>query len=411
MFSKLSKDYSNSSLITGLIAVIISFAGPLAIVFQAASSANLPPNIVTSWVWAISIGSAVSGLYLSWKYKAPIITAFSTPGAALLVGSLSLFSFQEAIGAFVFSGALIFICGITGIFKKIMNIIPASLASAMLAGILFSFGISVFTSMQSSPVLVVPMIVIFLICKRLWPRFAIVAALAVGLGVSYLTGMFGGGDISLSPAVPVFTMPIFSVASIIGIGIPLFVVTMTSQNVPGVAVLKAAGFDKVPPNNLVSVTGLTTLALAPFGAHGVNLAAITAAICTGPESNDDPTKRYVAGLSCGFFYLLFGSFGAAIAGVFTAFPAALIAAIAGLALFSAITNGLVSAMVNPGERDPALITFLVTASGITILGVGAAFWGLVAGVIAFVILVKRPDLEKEEEVTEPCLSQEPRIPH
>ena len=395
-FEKLKADYSHSALVAGLIAVIVSYAGPLAIVFQAGQSANLSPELISSWVWAISIGSALSGICLTWYLKIPVITAWSTPGAALLVTSLSLYSFPEAIGAYLISGVLIFIFGITGLFQTLMAKVPRSLSSAMLAGILFQFGVSVFTSMQVVPELVLPVILAYLVCKRLFPRYSIMAALTVGISISFIMGMSNSQLLSISLAVPVFTIPEFSIAATIGLAIPLFIVTMTSQNVPGVAVLKTAGY-KPSINPIILGTGLASILLAPFGAHGINLAAITAAICTGPESHEEPKKRYVAGLFCGAFYLSIGMFGAAIASVFSTLPEALIATVAGLALFASLSNGLMAAMEVEAEREAALITFLVTVSGVSIWGIGSVFWGLIAGLIAYFVLVRKKTEPSQSE--------------
>ncbi len=379
------KDISLSAIIAGLIAVIISYAGPLIIVFQAAQAAHLDNAHLSSWIWAISIGSGVTGIILSLRYRTPVINAWSTPGAALLVASLPGVPYAEAIGAFLFSAAVITLLGWTGLFDRIMQHIPKQIAAAMLAGILFRFGADVFLSVKQQPLLVIAMFAGYLVFKRIVPRYAILCVLLLGVGLAAAMGQIALIDVEFGLAAPLFTWPQFSIGTLVSVGIPLCIVTMTGQYVPGLAVLRSAGY-QTPADPLVTLTGFGSMLLAPFGSHGVNLAAITAAICTGPDSHEDPGKRYIAGVACGAFYILIGAFGATLAALFSALPKELIAAIAGLALFGAIMNGLSSSMVDERQRESALITFLVTASGVTFLGLGAAFWGLVAGVLANLIL-------------------------
>ncbi len=378
-------DISVSAIVSGLIAVLISYAGPLLIVFQAASAAQLSSAQLSSWIWAISIGSGVTGIFLSLRYKAPVITAWSTPGAALLVGSLPGLAYPEAVGAFLFSALVITLLGWSGGFDKIMRHVPKPIASAMLAGILLRFGVGVFGSVQTQPALVLTMILAYLVLKRVTPRYAIPGVLLLGTALAAAGGKLAFGAVHLAMAAPVFTWPAFSLSAIVSVGIPLCIVTLTGQHVPGIAVLRNAGYT-APAKALVGVTGLGALLLAPFGAHGINLAAITAAICSGPEAHEQPAKRYVAGVACGLFYILVGSFGATLAALFGALPKELVAAIAGLALFGAILNGLGGALADDKQRECALITFLVTASNLSLFGLGAPFWGLLAGVLANAIL-------------------------
>ncbi|QRG66733.1 benzoate/H(+) symporter BenE family transporter [Brevibacillus choshinensis] len=378
-------DFSVSALIVGLIATMVSYAGPLLIVFQAAKAASLSDALLSSWIWAISIGSGVTAIVLSIRYRTPVITAWSTPGAVLLVTSLSVYSYGDAIGAYLFSAVVITLLGVSGLFSTIMRYVPPAITTAMLAGILLSFGVQVFVSMQQLPALALPMMISYLLAKRWSPRYAVVLSLLVGLLTAFLLNRFELAGIQIAIVEPVFTMPAFSLDAIIGLGIPLCIVTMASQNAPGIGVLQADGYD-TPTSPLITTTGAASLLLAPFGAHGINLAAITAAICTGKEAHPDPAKRYIAGIACGAFYLVFGMFGATIASVFSAFPKELIAVIAGLALFGSLGSSLASAMSEATQRESALITFLVTISGITIGGIGSAFWGLVAGVITNALL-------------------------
>lgn len=384
----LRRDFSLSASVAGVIAVMVSYGGPAAIIFQAASLAGLTADQLTSWIWAISIGSGVAGLVLSMAYRAPVIIAWSTPGAALLAAGWAAYPYPEAIGAFVFAAVAITVFGATGLFGALMERIPQAVVAAMLAGILFRFGVEVFTAMRATPLLVAPMLACYLAMKRLSPRYAIVATLAVGLVAAAALGLLDFSLVEASIARPELTAPVFSLGALIGLGVPLFMVTMTGQNATGLGVLRTAGY-KTPGGPLVAATGALSTLLAPFGSHGINLAAITAAICTGPEAHGDPDKRYVAGVVCGLAYLVVGLFGATLVGIFTALPPGLIAAISGLALFGALQNGLTQAMADEARREAALVTFLLTVSGVSVFGVGSAFWGLVGGVLANAALTAR----------------------
>jgi benzoate membrane transport protein len=378
--SELRGDLSISAIVAGFIAVAVSYAGPLVLAFQVADSAHWSPAIVSSWVWAISMGAGITALSLSWWYRAPVITAWSTPGAALLVGALTGVPFEQAVGAYLVSAVVVLVFGVTGWFGKLMQVLPKSIAGAMLAGILLRFGTEAFASVGRVPLLAGGMCAAWLVLRKWSPRYAIPGVLLLGVLLAWAQGDLAGMQVRLELAQPVFTWPVFTWASALGVGLPLAAVTLTGQFVPGVAVMRAAGYN-TPANPLVTVNALVSLVLAPFGAHAINLAAITAAICTGPEAHHNPAKRYVAGMACGVFYLLIGAFGATLVALFAALPKALVACVAGLALFGAILNGLATAMADEQERDSALLTFLVTASGVTLLGLGSAFWGLVAGVV------------------------------
>ena len=379
--SSLSLSIPLSALLAGLIAVLVSYAGPLVIVFHAAAAAHLSPAQTSSWIWAISIGSGLTGAWLSWRLKAPVITAWSTPGAALLVGVLPTLGWAEAIGAYVVAALLLTAIGASGLFDTLIRRLPRSIAAAMLAGILLRFGTELFGSARSQPVLVLAMFATYLAMKRLRPRYAVALVLGVGVACSAALGLLHGDRFTLALALPQWTTPEFTLHALVNLGLPLALVTLTGQHMPGMAVLRAAGY-ATPASSIVTTTGLASLLLAPFGAHGVNLAAITAAICTGPQAHEDPARRWTAGLACGGFYLLIGTFGAALAGLFAALPKEMVAALAGLALFGAIANGLAGAMADEGQREAALITFVVSASGVSLFGLGAAFWGLALGLLA-----------------------------
>ena len=378
-------DTSPSAVVAGFIAMLTGYTSSLVLMFQAGQAAGLTTAQISSWIWALSIGMAVCSIGLSLRYRTPITVAWSTPGAALLITSLGGVSYSEAIGAYITCAVLVVICGLTGSFERLVRRIPASLAAALLAGILFKIGSEIFVAAQHRTALVLGMFFSYLLIKRLSPRYAVLTALVVGTAIAAVMGLLDFSGFHLEVATPVWTTPSFSLAATISIGIPLFVVAMTSQNMPGVAVLRADGY-QVPASPLISVTGLASLLLAPFGSHGINLAAISAAICTGPHAHEDPSKRYTAAVWCGIFYGIAGVFGATLAALFAALPKELVLSIAALALFGSIMNGLTVAMSEAREREAALITFMVTASGFTLFSIGSAFWGIVAGVLTLMIL-------------------------
>lgn len=382
------KDFSLTAFTAGFVAVLVGFTSSAVIVFHAAASAGATPAEAASWLGALGIGMGLTTIGLSVYYRIPVLTAWSTPGAALLVGSLSGVPLPEAVGAFVFSAVLITLAGASGWFERVMSRIPMSIAAAMLAGVLLRFGMDVFVSMKSEFVLVSAMFVTYLLCRRLVPRYAIVIVLAVGVALAWFRGMLQFDAIELGATQLVFTMPSFSLGAMLGVGVPLFVVTMASQNIPGIAVMKAAGYEP-PVTSAVGWTGAATLVLAPFGGFALNLAAITAAICMGREAHADPARRYWAAISAGIFYLLTGAFAATVVSLFAAFPRELVLAVAGLALLSTIAGSLFAAVEQEDQREPALLTFLVTASGLSLFGIGSAFWGLIAGVLALLVYRQR----------------------
>lgn len=379
-----------STLSAGFVAVLVGFASSVAIVFQAAQAAGASEAMTISWIMALGIGMGLTCIGFSWYYKAPVITAWSTPGAALLATSLIGVPIQQAIGAFLFSSVLILAVGLTGTFDKLIRRIPLSLASAMLAGILVQFGLAVFTSLQVQPALVGSMLIAFILGKRWLPRYAILLVLATGFLMAWQGQLIRFEHLELHLSRPVWVWPEFNLGVVLGVGLPLFIVTMTSQNIPGIATLRASGYERVPVSPLISGTGLASLLLAPLGGFALNLAAITAAICTGPEAHPDADKRYQAGIWAGIFYLLTGIGAATVVTLFSAFPQALIFSLAGLALFGTIANSLSVATMQADEREAAIITFLVTASGLSFFGVGAAFWGLLSGMLCLLIFRRAP---------------------
>lgn len=381
-------DSSPAAVVAGFVAMLVGYTSSLVLMFQAGQNAGLSTGQISSWIWALSIGMAVTTIGLSLKYRTPIVIAWSTPGAALLVTSLPSVPYSDAIGAFVICAVLLALCGLTGSVDRLLRRVPPALAAALLAGILFRIGIEICTAVQHQTALVLGMALAYLVAKRLWPRYCVLVALMVGLMLAAGLGLLDFHGLRLELAVPVWTVPTFSLAATIGIAIPLFVVAMASQNMPGIAVLRTDGYD-VPASPLIATTGIASLLLAPFGSHGINLAAISAAICTGPQAHEDASKRYTAAVWCGLFYGMAGLFGATLAALFTSLPGELVISVAALALLGSIMNGLHGALADPGQREPALITFLVTASGLTPAGIGSAFWGLVAGLLASLLLTAR----------------------
>jgi benzoate membrane transport protein len=381
------RDLSFPAIVAGFVVVLVGFTSTGAVVFQAAQNLGATQAQINSWMWALGIGMGLASIIPSLSYRKPVVAAWSTPGAALIATSVGI-TMPEAIGAFVICAALTLLFGVTGLFEKLMNRIPMAIASAMLAGVLLRFGLEAFASIKTAPVLVLSMIAAHLIGRRFWPRYAVVGVLAIGIAIALLSNTLRWNEITISLTIPVWTTPTFSVAATIGLAIPLFVVSMASQNMPGVAVIRSAGYDtKVSP--VIGTLGAVNLPLAPFGAFSLTLAAITAAIAMTPEAHEDKEKRYTAAVMAGVFYIAIGLCGAVVGTLFAAFPKALIVTLAGLALIMTIGNGLVSALKEETDREPAMITFLVTASGVTLYGIGSAFWGLVAGVIALTVLRKR----------------------
>ncbi|MEW5287639.1 MULTISPECIES: benzoate/H(+) symporter BenE family transporter [Erwinia] len=373
------------AVVAGFVAVLVGYTSSAAIIFQAASAAGASAMQTGGWLTMLGLAMGVTSIGLSLWYRTPILTAWSTPGAALLVTSLPGTPLPEAIGVFMFASGLIFLCGVTGLFARLMDHIPLAISSAMLAGILLRFGIDAFGAFRIDFTLTGVMCLSYLVARRYLPRYAIVLTLLAGLAVACAQGTFSVAQQPFSFVLPQFVAPHFTLSTLLGIGIPFFVVTMASQNAPGIATLKAAGW-QIPVSPLMSWTGLASLLLAPFGGFSVCIAAITAAICMGPDVHPDPHRRYWGAVCAGFFYLLAGLFGGVIGQLFSALPAALIHTIAGLALLGTIASSLQRALSEEKQREAAVITFLITASGLTLLGVGAAFWGLVGGVIAHLIL-------------------------
>ena len=380
-----------SAAVAGFVAVLVGFTSSVVIVFQGAAALGATPAQTASWVWALGLGMGFTSLGLSLWYRQPVLTAWSTPGAALLVTAGAGVPMNEAVGAFMVCAGLIVMAGISGLFARVMGRIPMALAAALLAGVLARFAFDAFAAAERELGLVLTMFITYLLGRRLWPRYAVPAVLAAGIAVAALHGQLDFRAVQWQLATPVFTLPAFSLAATIGIALPLFVVTMASQNLPGVAAQRAAGYD-TPVSPVITTTGIATLLLAPFGGYSLGLAAITAAICMGREAHEDPQQRWQASAAAGVVYIAVGLMGGAVVALIAAFPKALVLAVAGLALLGTIGSGLAAAMKDEHQREAALVTFVVTASGLTLLGVGAPFWGVVAGAVTLLAqnAFKRP---------------------
>ncbi|HZV94092.1 MAG TPA: benzoate/H(+) symporter BenE family transporter [Caldimonas sp.] len=384
-------DVSLTAVAAGFVAVLVGFTSSVAIVFQAATSLGATPAEAASWMWALGWGMGLTTLVPSLWLRKPVMIAWSTPGAAVLAvaGANGGFGMAEAIGAFIVCALLIVVVGVSGAFERAMSKIPTPLAGALLAGVLARFGLDAFSALQTSFALVIAMLVAYLLARRWLPRYAVLVVLLAGIAVAAGEGRLHPGAVQWTPTMPVFTMPSFTWRAAVSLALPLFIVTMASQNLPGVAVIRATGY-RLPISRLITMTGVATLLLAPFGAFSLNLAAITAAICMGREAHADPSRRWVAAAACGALYCVVGTFGAAVAGVLAAFPRDLIIAVAGIALLATIGSGLASALADDHCREAAIITFLVTLSGLSLAGVGSAFWGVAAGALALFVQQWRP---------------------
>lgn len=385
LLAQLKEDASLSAFVAGIIVPLVGMTSSAVLVFQAARAAGADPGQASSWLGSLCVGMGILTIFLSVKYRAPVLIAWSTPGSALLVTGLLGVSLPEAIGAFIFSAVLIFLSGITGIFERLMNRIPMALASALLAGALLHFVVDSFLGFKTQPLLMGIMLLSYLFAKKSWPRSVMMIVLVSGIAVSSGLGLFHFEQVHLSPTLWQFTVPAFSPKVLLSLGIPLFIVTMASQNLTGITVMRANGYH-TPISPLLSWSGFVNILTAPFGGFAINLAAITAAIAMGEECHPRPQKRYFAAVVSGVIYIFIGIFAATVTAVFAAFPSEMILGIAGLALLGTVANGLHRALANETEKDAAFITFALTASGLTMFGIGSAFWGVIAGIISQAIL-------------------------
>jgi len=384
----LKEDWSVSASVAGFLAVLIAYAGPLIIFLQAAQAAQVSDAMMASWIWGISIGAAIPSIYLSIKYKIPVVAAWSVPGTALLVPLFPQMSINEAVAAYIISAIVIFIVGATGYFDKILRWIPNAIAAGMMAGILFQFGLELFVATDTMPFIVFSMLACYLLAKRLSPRYTMIWVLLCGVILSVLLGKMNPIDINLTMTIPTLIWPEWSWNSTFNLAIPLILVSLTGQYLPGMAILNLSGYD-TPAKPIVTVSSIASLVVACVGGITIVLAAITAALCTGKDAHELKEKRYIAGVANGIFYLLGGIFSGSIVTVFSLLPKELIAALAGLALMGAISANITVAMKDDTQRDSALITFLATASGMSFLGLSSVFWGLCIGMIAHYVLTKK----------------------
>ncbi|MER9870515.1 benzoate/H(+) symporter BenE family transporter [Mesorhizobium sp. M0136] len=364
--------------VSAFVAAIVGFGGTLAIVIAAAKAVGATQVETASWVTALCLAMAIESLWLSWRTKMPVITAWSTPGVALIAASTG-FSMGEAVGAFVVTAVLLIATGLFRPLTKLIARIPASVASGMLAGIVVTFAINAVKTVPVDPWLILPLVAAFFVIRLFNPALSVLLVLIGGGLAAFLTGRVGGLPAPELSSL-MLVMPRFTATAIIGLALPLYLVTMASQNLSGLAVLRAAGYHP-EPGPLIGVTGLFSLLTAPFGASTTNLAAISAAICTGPDVHPDPAERWKTAPFYALAYLVFALFGASLVAIFAVLPQSLIALVAGLALMAPLANALSIALKDEDERMAATVTFAVTASGLTLFGVGAAFWGLIAGLV------------------------------
>ena len=385
---QLHKDWSVSAITAGFVAVLVSYSGPLAIFFQAAQSADISSTMMTSWVWAISMGAAISGILLSMWLKVPVVTAWSAPGTALLVTLFPELSLNEAVGAYLTAAILLFGIGITGSFDRIIQLIPPGIASAMMAGILFQFGVGIFESLRNVPTLAIGMMIAYLVFKRLTPRYSLICLLLVGVVLAVLLEGASLEGVSVQLAQPQFIQPDWTWNATLSLAIPLVLVSLTGQFLPGMAILRTSGY-MTPAKPIVTVASVTSLLTAFFGGITTVIAAITAAICTSKEAHEDPDKRYVAGVANGVFYLVGGLFAGTIVALFTSLPNAFVAVLAGLALMGAISSNISAFAAEKSHLEASVLTFVATASGVSFLGLGSAFWGVVVGGLAYNLLHRR----------------------
>lgn len=381
------RDSSLSTITAGFVAMLVGYTSGIAAVFSAARALGADDDMLTSWVWALSVSMALITIVLSLRWRMPVMVAWSTPGAAVLATTAAGndFTMAQAIGTFVVCGLVIAIVGFSGLFERIMNKIPMALASALLAGVLSRFAIDGFKSAGTEPLLVIGMFVAYLVGRRIAPLYTMPITLLAGTLLAVLSGDLQTDGIRVAVTRPILTSPEFSLSAIISLGIPLLIVTMAGQNLPGVAAIRTFGYP-VPISRTLGSAGAGTVLFAPAGAFMLNLSAFTAAIVMGPEAHADRDRRYTGAVWNGIFYLVVGLFATVVTGLLTAFPIELIKAVAALALLTTIINNLHTALATETMREPAIVTFLVTLSGVTLLRVGSAFWGAIAGLLALAVI-------------------------
>ena len=372
--------FSSSHLAAAIAALLVSYGSSAVIIYQAALAFGATPGQIASWFTVLGLGCGILTWGLSMRYQAPVMMAWCTPGAALMVGSSGV-PLAQAVSAFMFAGALMLLVSASGWFDRLVKLVPATLASAMLAGILINFGSKVFTAMQSQTLLVVIMLAMYLISKIRWPRYSILLMLLAGFGYAAAAGLLNGGWEWRAPTLEWVT-PQWHLGNILSVGLPLFIAALATQNVPGIAIMRAYGYD-TPAKPLINSASALTVLLAPFGAFMINLAAISAAICMGSDVDKHPSRRYLANVLLGGLYFVMAAAGGMVVSVFSALPAPLLAALAGIAIFGTLQTNLINAWQDEATREASLITLLAAASGMTLFGLGSAFWSLVLGVAVY----------------------------
>ncbi|UYO97333.1 benzoate/H(+) symporter BenE family transporter [Microbacterium sp. M28] len=375
----------------GIVTALVGFTSSFAVVLTGLTAVGATSGQAASGLLALSLAMGLACIVLAWRYRMPITAAWSTPGAALLAATGAVEGgWPAAVGAFLVVAALILIAGLWPGFGRLIARIPASIAQAMLAGVLLPLCLAPITGIAENPWGVLPVVLTWLVCARLAPRWAVPLAFVAAAVVVAIDLFRTGATVDPFALVPrlEFTAPTFTVGALVGIALPLFIVTMASQNVPGVAIMRSYGYD-VPWRPAMFVTGVSTALGAPAGGHSINLAAISAALAAAPEADPNPARRWIAGVSTGVSYLVLGGFSAAFAALVLLAPAAVIPAVAGLALFAAFGSAVQQAVAEPAERMPAVVTFLIAASGLSLGGISAAFWALIAGLIVRGVLTVR----------------------
>ena len=370
-----------STWLGALTATVISFSAPVVIVQQASQAAGIGVAGFGSWLWSAAIGAGVASIVLSLVYRIPIMCAWSTPGAALLVTSIGNYHYSAVIGAYLAAALVTLIVGVTGVFRRLLALVPEPVVMGVLAGVLFRFGVGLATAVPQAPEIVLPMVVVYLLLGRLGYRAPAIGAVAIGITIAATLGRIDPGPIAFSLSEPVFTRPTFALNAIVGIGLPLFVLTMAAQNATGFGVLRASGYDDPPVDSVIATTGLASLAMAPFGANLINLSVLTASYVTLPAAHPDPRRRYAAGVAVGLMLILVGLAATAIATLFAGLPVELIAAMGGIGMLGILVSATAGAVSSELYREAGVVALLVTASGTSIAGIGAPFWGLVAGAV------------------------------
>ena len=376
--NKLIQDFSIPAVFAGFITFLIGISVSSVLVIQAAQLLGASTAQISSWFWALGLSIGLSGLILSWKFKYPVATSWSTAGLALIIATGSGYSLNEAVAAFMICGIITAALGFFGAFERILSFIPQSLTSAMLAGVLLKFGIDVFAKLETHWGFIFTLLATYIVLKKALPRYCIVITVIVGFVICPLFMQFEIPPLNFSLTQPVWVTPDFSLQSLLGLAIPLFIINMASQYLPGIAMIKSYGYQP-HVRQLVGWTGIAQAFFAPFGAFATNIAAISAAVSLDDQAHPDPQKRYIAGMSCGVFYILMGLFASTLTTLLISFPSVFIVALAGIALFATIGHNISIAFQQVDEREAALMTFLFSASGVQFFGIGSAFWGLLFG--------------------------------